>query len=213
MGLANARNTGIALAKGEIILPLDADNSIELDFVYKAIDVFNNNNEVDVVYSDAEFFEDKTGTWIVGDFNLQKLMISNYIDACAVVRKSVFDKLGGYDEHMKKVKTGWEDWDMWLKIAFANKKFHYIPMIGFKYRVTANSMIKDIQNNIMNQNLLSEYMQSKYPSQLGIKHIHNFVKNRFKPHPLLFVIKLTLYSWFPKFYKKLVIKNKIINTV
>lgn len=212
-GLAAARNAGIKAAKAAYIMLLDADNIVMIDFLQKASTILDNNESVGVVYSDAEYFEEKTGRWIVGEFNLQKLMITNYIDACAMVRKSVFEELGGYDEEMKKIKSGWEDWDMWLRIAFSGKQFYYLPEVGFKYRVGAVSMITAIKNSYEIKNKLTLYLNDKYPNKLGHHHITNFAISRFKPHPFMFIIKLTLNTWFNKFYKKLVVKNKIIDGI
>jgi len=209
-GLAGARNTGIALAKGEYIVLLDADNVIDLDFVNKAVTIFENDYTTAVVYSDAEYFGNKTGRWVVGEFNLQRLMIANYIDACAIIRKSVFEDLGGYDIEMKKIKSGWEDWEMWLRIGFSGKKFSYIPVIGFKYRVSPTSMITSIQNSYEVQNRLVAYLHKKYPSQLGHQFITDFVIRRFKPHPFKFIIKLSMIAWFKNWHRKLLDKNKII---
>ncbi|MEO6135156.1 MAG: glycosyltransferase family A protein [Ginsengibacter sp.] len=209
-GLAKARNTGISSSRGEFIFFLDADNSIEMDFVTKAVALFDKDPEVAVVYSDAEYFGTKSGEWKVGDFNLQRLMIANYIDACAIIRKSVLDELGGYDEKMKEIKSGWEDWEMWLRISFAGKIFRYLPQKGFRYRVGETSMITGIQSSYEVRNKLTEYLHKKYPAQLGQEFITQFVVQKFKPHPLRFLIKLSMITWFKNKYRKLLDKNKII---
>lgn len=213
MGLAAARNTGIASANCKFIMLLDADNLIEPEFIKKAVLVFESDPSIAVVYSDAEYFGTKTGRWTVGEFNLQRLMISNYIDACAMVRKSVFEELGGYDIRMKEIKSGWEDWEMWLRIAFAGKQFRYIPQIGFKYRVGNDSMIGGINNSYEIRNRLMDYIQKKYPKQLGQQYITEFVLQRFKPHPFRFFIKLSMITWFNARYQRLLSKNKIIEGI
>ena len=212
-GLAAARNTGISYAMGEFIMLLDADNIVELDFLKKAVTVFESDLSVDVVYSDAEYFGTKTGKWIVGEFNLQRLMITNFIDACAMVRKSVFDQLGGYDTKMKEIKSGLEDWEMWLRIAFSGKQFRYLQQIGFRYRVSPDSMIVGIRNNYEIRNKLTDYLHKKYPAHLGQQYITEFVLKRFKPHPLHFLIKLSMIAWFKTRYQKLLNKNKIIEGI
>lgn len=212
-GLAAARNTGISYAKGEFIMLLDADNMLELDYLKNAVKVFESDPSVDVVYSDAEYFGSKSGKWIVGEFNLQRLMIANFIDACAMVRKSVFDQLGGYDTKMKEIKSGWEDWEMWLRIAFAGKRFRYFPQVGFRYRVSPNSMIVGIRNNYEVRNNLTDYLHKKYPAHLGQQYITEFVIKRFKPHPFHFLIKLSMISWFKTRYQKLLSRNKIIKGI
>ena len=209
-GLSAARNTGIAHAKGEFVLLLDADNLILDGFIEKALRIFYSDSQVAVVYSDAEYFGSRQGRWNVGDFNLQRLMISNYIDACAMVRKSIFAELGGYDTEMK---GGLEDWEMWLRIAFAGKKFRYIPEVGFRYRVYAQSMSGVMRRNYANRNMLARYLHHKYPDKLGHQHITNFVKGRFRTNPIRFFVKLSLLTWFNKYYRKLLAENKIIEGI
>ena len=48
-GLSAARNTGIALAKGDYILPLDADNKIRPAYITRSIQVLDNQPSVAVV--------------------------------------------------------------------------------------------------------------------------------------------------------------------
>ena len=212
-GLAAARNTGIAHARGQYIMLLDADNKVEAVFIKAAAAILDTDPDVAVVYSDALYFGSKTGPWKVGEFNLQKLMIANYIDACAMVRKSVFEELGGYDTEMKNIKSGWEDWEMWLRIAFSGKKFRYWPEIGFHYRVDNGSMIGDIKNSYEVRNNLTSYLHNKYPGKLGHEYITEFVVKRFKPHPFKFIIKLTMISWFHRKYQQLLNKNKIMKGI
>jgi glycosyltransferase involved in cell wall biosynthesis len=39
-GLATSRNNAIAISKGEYILPLDADNKIRPEYIYKGINIY-----------------------------------------------------------------------------------------------------------------------------------------------------------------------------
>lgn len=210
-GLAGARNTGIALAKGEYILPLDADNKIRPDYLTIAIEVFGKNPEVAVVYGDACYFGERQGLWKVGKFNLQKMMLYNYIDACAVVRKNIFEKLGPYDSNMKK--QGMEDWDLWLRIGFAGYQFHYVEQALFDYRVAKNSMIKLFVNEYGNPNSVENYVHSKFPDKMGHEWIVDLYVRRFKKQPILFIAKLILRTYFPSYYKRMLIKNKIRNGI
>lgn len=209
-GLSEARNTGIFHSKGEYILFLDADNSIEVDLINKAATIFDSNSEIAVVYSDAEYVGNKTGRWVVGEFNLQRLMIANYIDACAMVRKSVFDELGGYDS---KMIGGWEDWELWLRIGFAGKKFYYLPEVGFKYRTYPGSMSGVLGKSFEIRNRLKAYLHEKYKGKMGQEYITDFVIIRFKNSPIKFITKLVMISWFNKVYQKLLKENKLIKGI
>ncbi len=139
-GLAAARNQGIAAARGRYILPLDADNKIRPDYITKAIEILDKLPEVGVVYGNAECFGEQTGVWEVPDFELNRLLCGNYIDACAVFRKAVWQQCGGYDSHIPE-QLGFEDWDFWLSAAENGWQFYRIPQVLFDYRVRARSMV------------------------------------------------------------------------
>lgn len=140
-GLGKARNNGIKLAKGKFIIPLDADNKLRPEFIYKTIEILENRSDVAVVYGDASFFGKRTGLWKGKVFDLKQMVLNNYIDACAGFRKAVWEELNGYDEKMPVM--GFEDWDFWLRIANRGHKFEYVKQVFFDYRVRDNSMLSD----------------------------------------------------------------------
>ncbi|MDD2307392.1 MAG: glycosyltransferase family A protein [Prolixibacteraceae bacterium] len=158
-GLGRTRNNGIRIAKGKYILPLDADNTISPDFIENVLAVFEIYPSESIIYTDREFFGKKKGIDHVGNFDLERMMYMNYIDACAIYRKEVWEKIGGYDENMPIM--GWEDWDFWLSAAEQDFKFHYIPKPLFQYRVVENSMLQELQNNLKYE-ILVEYINKKH---------------------------------------------------
>ena len=137
-GLSADRNAGIRLAKGEFILPLDGDNRLRDVYLNEGVSLLKNNPGIGVVYTDAEYFGERTGRWDVPDFNLLSLVRWNFIDVCALYRKSLWEELGGYDEQMPWI--GLEDWDFWLRVASHGGNFVHLPKIGFDYRVRRDSL-------------------------------------------------------------------------
>jgi glycosyltransferase involved in cell wall biosynthesis len=210
-GLASARNAGIEKAVGKYILPLDADNKIRPGYMLHSKEVLDRQAEIGVVYGDAAYFGERQGEWRVGAFNLQRLMIANYIDACAVIRKTVFDQLGGYDVDLKT--SGVEDWELWLRCAFNGIGFYYVNEIVFDYRVLNTSMSKTYARSYEKRNYFEEQIQTKYNSFLGKDWIVLHFVSRFKKNPILFIGKLILISWFPAWYQKLLRKNKIVKGI
>ena len=99
-GPGAARNTGIRLAKGEFILPLDSDNRLRDVYLDEGVSLLKANPSVGVIYADAEYFGDRSGRWHVPDFNLLSLIRMNFIDTCALYRKRLWEEVGGYDEQM-----------------------------------------------------------------------------------------------------------------
>jgi glycosyltransferase involved in cell wall biosynthesis len=206
LGLGEARNTGIRNAKGLYILPLDSDNKILPEYLTESLKVFHSNPEISVVYGNANYFGDKAGVLKPGPFNLQRLMLGNYIDACAVIKKSVIEEIGFYD-NMKIM--GYEDWDLWLRIAFRDYKFGYVDKVLFEYRVTRHSMIRSLNANIQKQNEIEKYFEEKYHDKLSFKFAHNHFVYKMKKHPFKFFKRLILERYFPSYYEKLKKDNKI----
>lgn len=158
-GSAASRNTGITVAQGEYILPLDSDNRIRPAYIYKSIEVLDRFPDVAVVYGDVEFFGEEMGICQVPDFNLLWLVNHNYIDNCAVFRKSVWEECGFYD--VKIPYIGFEDWDLWLSIAKRGYKLHHIPEVLFDYRVRLISVSTSSRGE-EKAKLISRYIASKH---------------------------------------------------
>ena len=87
---------------------------------------------IGVVYGDAQLFGESSEISRVPDFSLARLVEGNFIDACAVYRRSVWEEVGGYDENML---LGWEDWEFWLRVALKNWGFRHLDAVLFDYRV------------------------------------------------------------------------------
>ncbi|MCO6483498.1 MAG: glycosyltransferase [Flavobacteriales bacterium] len=141
MGLGQARNNGISMARGTYIIPFDADNRLRPAMIAQTIAVLDSTPDVDVVYGDAEYFGERSGRFAMGPHGLEFLLERNRIDACAGFRKELWQRLGGYDWMMPVM--GYEDWDFWLRAGVAGASFHKVPEILFNYRVRGGSMIKE----------------------------------------------------------------------
>ena len=134
-----ARNTGVRLANGEFILPLDSDNRLRDVYLKEGVSLLKGNPDIGVVYTDAEYFGEKAGRWHVQEFDLLSLIRKNFIDVCALYRRALWEQVGGYDEQMPWM--GLEDWDFWLRVACHGGTFFHLPEVGFDYCVRADSQI------------------------------------------------------------------------
>lgn len=170
-GLAEARNTGIRLAQTPLILPLDSDNLILPDFVRQAIEWLSRSADTDIVYSDCIVFSDTERHHTVGPFDACRLINDNYIDACAVFRKTVWDELGGYDKNLPGM--GHEDWDFWIRALMAKKQFHYLPVAGFRYRLRDDSMLRTVTRKKGEEN--RQYIYAKHHEALFHSIYRNYV--------------------------------------
>lgn len=207
-GLGGARNVGIKAAVGNLILPLDADNKIYPGYINECPRLFDLHPEIAVIYGNGKYFGEKQGVFKPGPFSLQKLMIGNFIDACALVRKSVIEEVGYYDE-MKIM--GLEDWDLWLRIGFRGYSFHYKDEVLFDYRVAKGSMISQLNKNIARQNEIESYFKNKYAGKLDFEFVNNYFIGKIKRKPFSFFYRLLFKKFFPGKYERLIREHKIYN--
>lgn len=139
-GLSSARNAGAKLAVGEFLLPLDADDVIKPEYMEMAIGAFNGNPQLKLVYCQGFLFGAKTGLWEgICYRGYKKLLIGKSSIFCsAFFRKSDWEKIGGYDENMRK---GHEDWEFFIRLLKGEGLVYQIPLPLFYYRIKESSMI------------------------------------------------------------------------
>ena len=138
-GLASARNNGIKEARGEYILPLDADDKIGKDYLEAAVMVLDEKPGVGIVYSEAETFGAVNGKWEMPEYSIEEMLIDNIIFCSGFYRKKDWEKVGGYDPEMV---LGWEDYDFWLSLIETGALVYRIPKTLFYYRIVDGSMVR-----------------------------------------------------------------------
>lgn len=205
-GLASARNFAIKQAKGIYILPLDSDNKIRKSFAKNAIKIFKENENVGVVYGDVMYFGEKEGIWKVGEFDKYKLLKHNYIDACAIIRKEIYDIVGLYDENLPY--QGHEDWDFWIRVIDNSLQFYYLEEITFDYRVHSRSMIKSFDAKMLKANI--HYIEQKHYKVyvIAFRKLYKYLgeikdkKQKQKKKNILIKLKHKLYRIKVNLFKK-----------
>ncbi len=130
-GSAAARNTAIAHASGEFILPLDSDDRIHETYVEKAISATDADKDLGIVYCKAAFFGERTDEWNLPEYSFERILLENMIFCSAMFRRADAQHAGGYNVNMK---IGYEDWDFWLSLIRLGRKVYRIPEILFFYR-------------------------------------------------------------------------------
>lgn len=140
-GLPLARNNGIQVARGRYILPLDADDKIGNTYLQEALELLEDNDNLGIVYCEAEFFGEQEGKWALPEYEFPNILLRNVIFCSGFFRKSDWQEVGGYNPNMI---YGWEDYDFWLSIIELGREVYRIPKILFFYRRQAVSMAKSL---------------------------------------------------------------------
>ncbi len=139
-GLADARNAGIRASEGEYWLPLDADDAIAATFLEKAVSVLAARPDVGFVYSHIEHFGSETGVYRLPPFDADTLVhLDNIGCVCSLVRREIWEQVGGYDTAMR---DGYEDWDFWIRCVEKGWQGYRLPEVLFRYRKRAGSMLE-----------------------------------------------------------------------
>lgn len=129
-GAAGARNTGIKAAQGDYIVCLDADDLIDSRYVEIASKVLDSDPGLGVVTSWFACFGLLRYVEKPLPYSLYLLSNSNQLHCASMFRKLAWQQVGGYDEKM----SGYEDWELWIKIGEAGWGVAQIPEALFFQR-------------------------------------------------------------------------------
>jgi glycosyltransferase involved in cell wall biosynthesis len=119
-GLPAARNAGARLARedhpADYLVFLDADDWIEPAFVARLHDAVarEGDDAVSHAYCQERLVEKGSGVWAVPEWDPLLLLVTNLHPVTALIRRDRFEAAGGFDETLR---TGYEDWDLWLRFA------------------------------------------------------------------------------------------------
>ena len=179
MGLAASLNEGLAIARGEYIARMDADDISLPDRFEKQL-AFLQRNDLDLI-SGFTIIIDENGnqapeeaqTAIYESLDLSEILkYGDVIRHPTVMGKtSAFRDVGGYRELVPV-----EDYDIWLRMLSCNKKIGCIGKRVLKYRIRTSSISRQ---NGYRQFVAARYVKNLYKQRLQNGE-DNYTKENYK---------------------------------
>lgn len=156
-GICGGRNTAFEMARGEFIVPLDADDWVAPRFVEKTLGLMD--SDVGISSTWFVYHEENEGKIIAGPPQIYDSELeANNIPVCSLVRAEAIKQAGPWDHNLR----GWEDWDMWLRILRLGWKHVVVNEALFHYRLH-NTGMNAWANQPENKQKLYGYLLSKHP--------------------------------------------------
>lgn len=140
-GLPSARNTGLMNAKGEYILPLDADD-ILVDGALKKMEQYI--EEYSIVAPSFKCFGEHNNVVLLAETELSHFAEANRIGYFSLYRKEDALAIGGYSPRMLQ---GYEDYHFWINMLTSGASIKVLQDILVLYRTKKHSMIHDAQKH------------------------------------------------------------------
>ena len=202
-GLARARNNGIKQARGDYFLPLDADDTIEPDFLEKAYWILEANPNLGFVYSYAQLIGDEHYIWKTIEYNFYELLWDNGISVCSLVRKKAWEEVGGYNPNMV---YGYEDWDFWINLGkngwfghlitepLYNQRKHGVTKTALDQSRVLLDIMKNNHKEIFYDKKRLRELKKQWSSEIPLQGLLLRIKNRLLGSRLMFLVKAHFFK-------------------
>lgn len=156
-GVGPARNAGFSQARTDRVLVLDADNLIFPHSLARLSAALEAEPDSSAAYGIvAKIGEPGLVSYLPWD--VEKLARGPYIDALSMIRRDAWQELGGYEDFASL--RGWEDYELWLKMAQDQRQVAFIPSYTGLYRVHADNRSRIV---FLDMSPLHATFRSRYP--------------------------------------------------
>ncbi|MCX8280773.1 glycosyltransferase [Phyllobacterium sp. 0TCS1.6C] len=151
LGLAGARNTGLAECKTDVLINIDSDDIPLTNWVKNIVRAFARDDKTVVAVPYLQAFEDGdtfnswgegAGIYVyrpIGEGYVISQTDNHLGHANGGVRVDSAKQLGGWDQSSK---AKWEDWTFYLRVIASGGRIAVIPRVDCLYRVRPNSMVR-----------------------------------------------------------------------
>jgi glycosyltransferase involved in cell wall biosynthesis len=129
-GLSAARMTGVASSFAPYVHPLDADDRLPPGALTRLADRLDADPRADAAWGDYEIFGRRRCRVPSADsLDPWRITYVDEIPGTSLVRRTRLLEVGGWD-----MGSGYEDWDLWMKLAEAGASGVHVPEVTLSYR-------------------------------------------------------------------------------
>lgn len=144
LGISGNTNYGVSSSIGEYVVFLDHDDVLMPEALYYAALAIESDG-ADFLYSDEMNFsgsiENVCAVTLKPDFSEYTLRGINYIGHMCVVKRSLFDEVGGF----RKDFDGSQDYDLVLRLSEKAEKIWHLPYVLYGWRIHEGSVAGGIE--------------------------------------------------------------------
>lgn len=164
-GVGCARNAGVRATTSPLVMQLDADDRLTPNAVASLVGAFAAEPAIDVAYCDAEEFGAATRPMLAASrVSLSSLRRDNRLNYCALVRRTAFVHVGGY----RDIRSGFDDWDLWLSLAAAGFRFRHVAERLLLYRRHGASLMDRESTRML---ALRAQVVLNHPDTFGLRQL------------------------------------------
>lgn len=135
-GASGARNTAFRAARGELLLPLDADDRLDPSYLERLAAPLEGDPLLEATFCDAQVFG--KATWLRKSRvpSIDQILVGQPLNGPGtLMRRSLWERVGPYDESPFLI-SGREDWDLYIRMFSRGARVLHLPEPLYHYRAT-----------------------------------------------------------------------------
>jgi glycosyltransferase involved in cell wall biosynthesis len=164
-GIGAARNRGLAEARGEYFIPMDADNVAQPYMVERFVAAIQRNPDLAALtcfclaFKDSNDLQNQEYSYAyrpTGGPHVLASIKNVYGDANAIFRTDIFRSVGGYETDRD---SSWEDLEAFVKLVNAGHRMDTLPEYLFFYRHLETGFSRVTDTYLNQRRVLRQYFQ------------------------------------------------------